>query len=393
MRRSRSPRQRLREEHIRAWRFYGFGDMRLDELPDPSCGPDDVLLRVRVVQPSVTESILATGGETLGIEIVRAKLEHPPVALFGHEYCADVVEAGANVHRLRPGDRVADISVLPCFECALCAEGRTDDCRRGPMIGWDVPGCLCDYAVMPEHGLVALPPALSDHTAAALQPAADCVAGVESAGIEPGDVVVVLGQGTMGLYSLQLARHALAGRVVAVDVRPEPLALARSLGADECLDASETDAADAVLELTGGRGADVVVECSGGPSAQGLAGTGSIAQAFRMVRDSGRIVVNSLIPEPVPIEVNRWRIRSVSLLFPPLATRRHLKLAADMAVQGRLRIEPLVSHVVRGLEHVPRAFEITADKRRFGATGPCQVVVATDVVAERGPDPQPAAAA
>lgn len=365
---------------MRAWRFYAFNDMRLDELPDPRCGPDDVILGVRVVQPSVTEAILATGRETLGIDLVREKLQHPPVALFGHEYCAEVVEVGANVKRVRPGERVADISVLPCLSCPLCREGREDECRRGPMTGWDLPGCLAEYAVMPEHGLVSVPDGLSDYEVAALQPAADCVAGVESGRIEPGDVVAVLGQGTMGLHSLQLARHALAERVIAVDIRPQPLALAAELGADACVDASTNDPVQAVAELTGGRGADVVIECSGGPQEQGLAGSASIEQAFRMARDSGRVVVNSLIPGVVPLEINEWRIRSVSLVFPALGTPRHLRLAANMALQGRLKIDPLISHVVWGLEQAPRAFEITADKQRFGATGPCQIVVDTERV-------------
>jgi threonine dehydrogenase-like Zn-dependent dehydrogenase len=365
---------------MRAWRFYAFNDMRLDELPDPQCGPDDVILGVRVVQPSVTEAILATGRETLGIELVREKLRDPPVALFGHEYCAEVVEVGANVESVRPGQRVADISVLPCLSCSLCREGREDECRRGPMTGWDLPGCLAEYAVMPEHGLVSVPEGLSDYEVAALQPAADCVAGVESGRIEPGDLVVVLGQGTMGLHSLQLARHALAERVIAVDIRPEPLALAAQLGADVCVDASTDDPVQAVAELTDGRGADVVIECSGGPQEQGLAGSGSIEQAFRMARDSGRVVVNSLIPGVVPLGINEWRLRSVSLVFPALGTHRHLRLAANMALQGRLKIDPLISHVVWGLEEAPRAFEITADKRRFGATGPCQIVVDTERV-------------
>jgi threonine dehydrogenase-like Zn-dependent dehydrogenase len=365
---------------VRAWRFYAFDDMRLDELPDPECGPDDVILSVRVVQPSVTEAILATGRETLGIELVREKLLHPPVALFGHEYCADVVEVGTNVKSVRLGDRVSDISVLPCLTCALCREGRQDECRRGPMTGWDLPGCLAEYAVMPEHGLVSVPEGISDYEAAALQPAADCVAGVESARIEPGDVVVVLGQGTMGLHSLQLARHGLAERVIAVDVRPEPLALAADLGADACVDASTTDPIEAVAQLTDGRGADVVIECSGGPQEQGLGGSGSIERAFRMTRDSGRVVVNSLIPGQVPLAINEWRIRSVSLVFPALGAARHMRLAANMAMQGRLKIDPLISHVVRGLDQAPKAFEITADKRRFGATGPCQIVVDTEHV-------------
>jgi L-iditol 2-dehydrogenase len=151
--------------------------------------------------------------------------------------------------------------------------------------------------------------------------------------------------------------------------------LAAELGADACVDASTDDPVQAVAELTGGRGADVVIECSGGPQEQGLAGSGSIEQAFRMTRDSGRVVVNSLIPGAVPVRVNDWRIRSVSLVFPALGTPTHLRLAASMTVQGRLKIDALISHVVRGLEQAPAAFEITADKRRFGATGPCQIVV------------------
>jgi hypothetical protein len=99
-----------------------------------------------------------------------------------------------------------------------------------------------------------------------------------------------------------------------------------------------------------------------------------------MTRDSGRVVVNSLIPGQVPLAINEWRIRSVSLVFPALGAARHMRLAADMAVQGRLKIDPLISHVVRGLDQAPKAFEITADKRRYGATGPCQIVVDTERV-------------
>ncbi len=140
---------------MRAWRFHGFGDMRLHELPDPECGPHDALVRVRVVQPSVTEAVLAFGGETFGIEDVRAHLREPPAALFGHEYCAEVLEVGGEVTGLQPGTRVADVASLPCLACPLCREGREDDCRRGPHVGWDLPGCLSDVAVVPARGLVA----------------------------------------------------------------------------------------------------------------------------------------------------------------------------------------------------------------------------------------------
>lgn len=366
---------------MKAWRFYDFDDMRLDEVPDPEHGPDEVLIKVRVVEPSVTEAILATGRETVGYPRVRRKLEEEaPVQLFGHEYCAEVVAVGAGVDRLRPGDRVVDRSLLPCMRCPLCREGRPEECRRGPITGMDFPGCLAEYAAVPHYAVVPIPEEISDYDGAAMQPAAECVAAVDSAGIECGDTVAVIGQGAMGIHSMQAARSTLARRVIAVDVRDEPLRMAAELGADDTVNGSEVDPVEAVMELTGGRGADVVIESAGGPPKEGLAGSATVDQAFGMARDCGRVVINSMIPGLTGIDFVRWRMKSVRLIFPMMADLRHLDATVAMTAQGRLRIDPLVSHVVWGLERAERAFEITADKGRYGATGPCQIVVDTDSV-------------
>jgi threonine dehydrogenase-like Zn-dependent dehydrogenase len=366
---------------MRAWRFYDFGDMRLDEVPMPVCGPRDVLLKVRVVQPSVTEAILASGRETIAYQRAQQRMRDAPVQLFGHEYCADVVETGDAVQRLHVGDRVVGHSILPCTECELCRSGHSSWCRSGPMFGFELPGCFAEYSVCPEHGVVAIPDALSDYEAACVQPAAECVASVQSARIERGDSVVVIGQGAMGIYSMQAARNTLADQVIAVDVRPQPLEIAKALGADHCVNAASTDAVSAVKELTGGRGADVVIESAGGPPREGLAGSATVEQSFEMVRHCGRVVINSLIPGMTGIDFIKWRTRSVELIFPQIADLSHLSTAALMVAQGRLQIDPLISHAVWGLENAPLAFEITAEKARYGATGPCQIVVDTDSVA------------
>src|SRR4051812_49009352 len=99
---------------MKAWRFHGFNDMRLEEVPPPACRPGHVLAEPLCVQPSVTEAQLAQGIPTLAFDRIKRRLEtEAPVQLFGHEFCARVVEVGPGVTRFRPGDRVAARAKLP----------------------------------------------------------------------------------------------------------------------------------------------------------------------------------------------------------------------------------------------------------------------------------------
>src|SRR5688572_32959526 len=132
---------------MKAWRFYGFGDMRLDEVPVPRLPPRHVLVEPLCVQPSVTEAQLALGIPTLAYDRIKRRLEtEAPVQLFGHEFCARVLECGPGVSRIRAGDRVAARAKLPCGECPLCRAERSELCRKGPVVGFDLPGCFAEVA-------------------------------------------------------------------------------------------------------------------------------------------------------------------------------------------------------------------------------------------------------
>src|SRR5262245_37611615 len=207
---------------MKAWRFYGFNDLRLDEVPTPKLRPRHVLAQVLVVQPSVTEAQLAAGVRTLAYERVKRRLEtEAPVQLFGHEFCVRIVEVGEGVTRFQVGDRVAARAKLPCGNCPLCHNQRADRCRAGPVIGFDLPGCFAELALLPEIALVKVDERISDSEAACLQSLSDSVAAVETAGIGIGDSVAIFGQGSMGLECLQVARNCGAGLIIGVDVRPE----------------------------------------------------------------------------------------------------------------------------------------------------------------------------
>src|SRR5579872_6444580 len=290
---------------MRAWRFHAFGDMRLDDIPEPACPPEHVLVEPLCVQPSVTEAQLAQGIPTLAYDRIKRRLEtEAPLQLFGHEFCARILETGRGVSRFRPGDRVAARAKLPCGECRLCRTERSDLCRQGPVLGFDLPGCFAERACLPEVALVKVDDCISDSEAACLQSLSDSVAAVETAGLRVADTVAIFGQGSMGLECLQIARLCGAGRLITVDVRDEACRVSRDLGADHALNGRTTDVVAAIRELTEGIGADVVFECAGGSPKQGLAGHQSLAQALDAVRPGGKIVGVSWFGGPLELNID-----------------------------------------------------------------------------------------
>lgn len=363
---------------MKAWRFHAFGDLRLDDVPEPACPPRHVVVEPLCVQPSVTEAQLAFGIPTLAYDRVKRRLEtEAPIQLFGHEFCARILEVGEGVTGYRRGDRVAARAKLPCGDCSLCRAKRSDLCRRGPVIGFDLPGCFSERAVLPEIALVKVDDRISDSEAACLQSLSDSVAAVETAQLQVGDTIVILGQGSMGLECLQVARLCGAGRVITVDVREEACRMSRELGADHALDARSCDVVAAIRDLTRGTGADVVFECAGGSPKQGLAGSASLLQALDAVRSGGKIVGVSWYGVPLEINVDLLRERSLRYLFPDISTKAHLEFTDRLVASGRVRVKPTITHVLTGLESVPKAFEITANKGKFQAINPAQVVLRT----------------
>jgi threonine dehydrogenase-like Zn-dependent dehydrogenase len=361
---------------MKAWRFHGFNDMRLDEVPEPTCGRGQVLLEPLCVQPSVTEAQLAAGIPTLAYDRIKRRLEtEAPVQLFGHEFCARVLETGSAASRFRPGDRVAARAKLPCGDCSLCRSERSDLCRKGPVIGFDLPGCFAERAVVPEIALVKVDDRISDSEAACLQSLSDSVAAVETAQLRIGDTVAIFGQGSMGLECLQIARLSGAGLVITVDVRDEACRMSRELGADHALNGRTVDAVAKIRELTGGTGADVVFECAGGSPKQGLAGQQTLLQAIEAVRSGGKIVGVSWFGGPLQLNVDLLRERSLRYLFPDISTQAHLEHTVRLVATGRVRVSPTITHVLSGLASVPKAFEITANKGAYQAINPAQVMM------------------
>lgn len=358
----------------------GFGEASVNEVPVPEVGNGDVLIEVRRVQLSVTECNLYRGKEIAHYEAVKARIEADDGRLFGHEFCGEVVAVGDEVAGFEPGDRVYAPGKISCGECEYCRANRELYCSNKTYIGYDIPGALAEYAVLPAAPLCRVPDDVSDAEAAALQPLASSVLCVEEAEIDTGDVVAVIGTGVMGSQCAQLARMHGAEEVIAIDVEADKLDIAKRYGLT-AVDASRVDAVETVVELTGGVGADVVIEAVGGEQSHGTRGMDPLAQASRMVTKGGRIVQVGYVIGDLTVTPRTFRTNSIDWINPVTGVRRlgagrtTGTFSARLVSDGRVSIDEYVTHELEGLSSFEEAVEITLDKREHGALGPAQIVL------------------
>jgi threonine dehydrogenase-like Zn-dependent dehydrogenase len=141
------------------------------------------------------------------------------------------------------------------------------------------------------------------------------------------------------------------------------------------LNARECDPVAVIRELTGGNGADVVFECAGGSPKQGLAGTATLRQAIEAVRSGGKLMGVSWFGAPLELNVDLLRERSLRYLFPDISTQAHLAHTVRLVASGRVKLRPTITHVLNGIEAVPQAFDITANKGKYQAINPAQVMM------------------
>jgi len=317
------------------------------ERPEP--GPLDVLCKVRAVAICGTDPHIIQGHYP-GFW----PKEWPLVP--GHEWCGDVVEVGDGAKALgwSAGTRVAGTSHAACGYCRRCVEGRYNLCENfgveglHAQYGHNAPGAYAEYVVHSVKSVFPVPDALSDEEAAMLDPASIALHTVMRGGHRPGDTVVVVGPGVMGLLVAECARALGAGRVVVLG-RGERLAKAAALG-HEVVDVSAADPVEAA------RGADVALECSGAPEA--------VTQCVRLVRRGGRVAVIGLPMDDAAIPVQRLVLDEIDLVG-VRASAGGMPRAIELAATGRLRLGELITHRF-ALEDFAEAYA-TFTERRDGA--------------------------
>jgi threonine 3-dehydrogenase len=318
----------------------------LVERPVPQPGPGEVLLRVDAASICGTDLHLFTWDDWAAENLV-------PPRILGHELAGTVVAAGSGVSRVREGDLVGVESHLFCWSCAQCERGEMHLCRDLRVIGVHTDGGFAEHVVIPEANAIesnGLDPAV----VALQEPMGNAV---HAAFVEPieGRSVLVTGCGPIGLCAVGIARAAGASVVIATDTEPFRLDLARTMGADLALNATDPATEERIREATAGEGIDVVLEMSGAQPA--------LDQALRVATRGARISLLGIFPEPPHVDLSE-RVIMQGLRLHGIYGRRIYdtwERTQSLLRSGSLDVTPIITHRL-DLGEWETAFELIASR-------------------------------
>jgi alcohol dehydrogenase, propanol-preferring len=319
--------------------FHGPGQpLRIEEIAVPTPQPDEILVRVAGCGVCHTDLHYLDHG--------TPTFKQPPMVL-GHEIAGTVASADPT-GRLAEGDAVLLPAVLSCGSCEACRTGRENICERSVMLGNNVDGGYAEYIAVRAKDVFPLPPEIPLIDAAIIADALTTPyhAVVNRGRVTPGDHVVVIGCGGVGLNVVQIAA-ALGARVVAIDTSEQKREWARRLGAEVALDPAAGRADRAVRDLTAG-GAHVVFEVVGKAETQEL--------AVSCVRTGGRVVLVGYSPDVMRLNAGRVMFRELDVIGSLGCRPVDYPRVIELVRQGRIRMTDLVTNRYP-LESIGEAFD------------------------------------
>jgi S-(hydroxymethyl)glutathione dehydrogenase / alcohol dehydrogenase len=306
--------------------------------------------------------------------VVQGTIEKPFPIILGHEGSARVLEVGEGVRLVRPGDHVILSWVPDCGQCYYCMTGRSNLCdgrlpysegtlgdgtmrfhRNGRHLRhFNGVSSFSRHAVVPERGAVPVDKRVPLDRAALIGCATSTGVGavIFTAKVVPGSTMAVFGAGGVGLNAIQGGTIVNAARIIAVDVNPHKLDLAREFGATDVVNARETDPVAAIQELTRGQGVDYSFEAIGRPE--------TIRQAFESVRKGGTAVAIGIAPKDALISIPPQLLvygerRLVGSFYGSTRPRADFSRFVDLYLAGRLKLDQLVTREWR-LDQINEAF-------------------------------------
>jgi 2-desacetyl-2-hydroxyethyl bacteriochlorophyllide A dehydrogenase len=332
---------------MRAARFYGGKDIRVETIPDPRPGPREALIRVRAAG--------ICGSDLHGYRHGEASSAPPHTP--GHELAGEVLGLGDGAEGVEVGQRVGVEPLVGCGVCRFCRSGAYHLCPELEHIGGARPGGFARLTVAPVDRLYPLPDDISFDEASLLDVFAVAVHALTCVPVQPGERVAVIGTGAIGL-SIAQAAAAAGGAVAVIGRRAQPLHVAAATTGAIGVDASRQDPASAIQQWSQGAGADVVFEAVGGAG-------GTLDLALQLAAPRGRVGVVGSFQAPQTLDVRIGYRRELTLQwvwsYAHRGNQPEFAIALDMLSRGQFQAAPLITHRYP-LEQIAEAFRAADDK-------------------------------
>jgi len=260
---------------MKAAYLYGKEDIRLEDLSYPEGENYGLLVRVKACGICGSDSRMFFNGPT-------PRYIHP--VILGHEICGEVVEVGPGIQEYVPGDLVGIAPIIPCMSCHPCSQGQDNICQTAKVIGCNVHGGMAEYLYVPDQmvkvgGVVKVPSGINPREAALAELVGCCLHGLHQVGLEPGDKLIIIGGGPIGMTFIQLAK-LMGAKVTSSEPLWKRRQLASDLGADETIDPTTTDLVNRFNNSID----RVIVATANVPVTE---------QAFKLVRPGGSLLLFS----------------------------------------------------------------------------------------------------
>jgi L-iditol 2-dehydrogenase len=305
---------------------YGQGNIQLSELDLPRIEPKGLIIRVEATGICGSDSRMFFTGLT-------PRYINPVV--LGHEFSGRVYSFGKEQTEFNIGDLVTIAPIIPCMRCVPCLEGKDNLCEKSMVIGCNSHGALAEYFYVPQHmvevgGVVKVPPSVNAQTAAMSEIVGSCLNGWQMIGMEPGENVVIIGDGPIGLTFLQLARNLGAGWIGVVGHRATRLKMAKELGADDVQISTDQE----IISDFGQRIDRIVIATSN---------ISVIDESFGIIKDGGSILLFSGYPNgsTYNLDLNRLHYKQLHLHGAIDCTIKTFRQAVELLPY--LQMEKLIS--------------------------------------------------
>ncbi|MCG8477479.1 MAG: alcohol dehydrogenase catalytic domain-containing protein [Spirochaetales bacterium] len=318
---------------MRAQRFYGPEDLRLESVETPRIESGEVLIRTSHAGVCGTD-----------VRIYRGTKRIAPPRIIGHEFAGTIATVGSDIDAYREGDRVTVHPMLSCGECYACRAGRPNICVHRTTLGYEIDGGFAEFIRIPAPfvaagNIVPVPDGVETAIAGMAEPFAAAYHGIRQARITDGQLVVIVGAGPIGLGHVQMATRAGA-RVVVVEPEEWKRRLALELGAVEVIDPRGGTTERVCLDMSEGAGADTVIVDVGLPEV--------IEEALNLVKKGGRFVIFAGAPvgSTITIDPNRIHYREIECTGSSSSTPADLATVLDLVAKGELLLHELLTEIL-----------------------------------------------